>query len=409
MLTTALWALGGALSLVFLYQHIRINWPQSYFGPTESLALYFSGTGARYVVFRFLPPYVAFLAIGVYSPGPITTAVTLTAGTYAILSTALSVRSSLRRERDSVQLSRSRIAVLVTIVLGLGLCAFAAIRTVPVVAPSAPPLADVAANLIAALIAATLAVAYFAGTVGSSRRHDDLSDDVVYQIRMIALDSGADQQLAVAIAYVENLQRPAWFRRVERISAPLHRDGTFGLFQVKGHGPVDDMESCRIATRALRGIFPLLNDGYPVDWSVRQAAEKHNPDSRFAEMVAEAYFNLPAYPIEASPTTAPDGRPLLEVSAVGRFGESMAIRGTFWSPTETIVVDAYRPTDPVPAELAPDVVINESGRSTWRTDLAPGTLRIVVRTFARLDDCFTTEQLELDLRHIEVARDLTLR
>lgn len=410
MWATVAWAAGGALSLLFLYRHIQVNWPQSYFGPTETLAQYFSGSGVRYVLFRFLPPYVMFVLVGLYSPGEPGAAVWITAGVYATLSTTLSIRSSLSREEGSVQLSGPRIAVLVSIVLGIGLCALAATHSVPAIAPSAPPIADIAANLIAALIAVALAVSYFMGTLAPTGRPNELPEDLTHQIRMIALDNGADQQLAIAIAYVENLQRPAWFRRLERIGARVHRAGSFGLFQVKGHGPVDDVESCRIAMRSLRGAFPLLDEhGFPVDWSVRQCAERHNPDAKFADMVSDVYRHLPVYPIEATSLRAPDGRPLLEVSAVGRFGSKMAVRGTYWSTTETLAVDVYRLGTNVPTEITPTLAINDSGRSTWNASLASDITRLAVRSIASLDDCFTSEQIDIDLRRVEVSRDLTLR
>lgn len=408
MLATLAWAFGGALTLIFLYQHVRLSWPQSYFGPAESVVQYFSGSGARFVLFRFLPPYVVFLVVGVYGPASRNMNVWATAGVYAALSTFLSVRSSLIKKPGSVRLSGQRVTVLISILVGLALVAAGASSTASAVASSAPPLADVAANLVASLIAAALAVAYFVST-GNSSASAELSEELVDAIRAIALDSGADPQLAVAIAHVENVQRPKWFRAAERMTAKFRRSGTYGLFQVLSAEPLSDLDSCRAAMSSLRGAFPLLQYDYPVDWSVRRAAEKHNPDARFAEMVADTYPHVPVYPVESAERKAPDGRPLLEVISVGRFGETIALRGTYWSPTESVVVDLFRTASPGPDEVQPTTIINESGRSTWRVEFPPDVLRAVVRSIAALDDCFTSESLELDLRSLNIRRDVTLK
>lgn len=409
MLATLVWAFGSALTLIMLYQHVRLSWPGSYFGPTESAAQYFSGSGLRFAVFRFLPPYIVFVAVGIYGPDPRVTTVWVTAGVYAALSTSLSVRSSVVGEPGSVKFSGSRVVVLITILVGLALVALGATATASAVATSAPPLADVVANLVASLIAAALAVAYFVST-GNAGGTDELPEELVHAIRAIALDNGADPQLAVAIAHVENVQRPKWFRTAERVTAPLRRKGTYGLFQVASSKPLGDLESCHAAMPNLRGAFPLLLcEGCPVDWSVRHAAERHNPDARFAEMVADTYSAVPVYPLSASEAVAPDGRPLLEIITAGRFGARLALRGTYWSATESVVVDLYRPTTPAPDEVVPITIKNESGRSTWRVEFSADVARVVARSTSTLEDCFTSESVELDLRTADVRRDVTLK
>lgn len=410
MIFTLSWAAAGAASLILLYRHIQVNWPQSYFGPTESVSQYLSGSGARYMVFRFVPPYVIFVTVGLYAPGDHRAAIVTTLVLYAGWSTALSVHASLTDAPGSVRLSRARYLVLSSIVLGLGICAALATLTVPPLAPNAPPVADVVANLIAALIAAVVAISYFESTRSSGDASTTISADLEGQIRAISLDHGVDERLALAIAYVENLQRPPWFRRAEGVFWRLNRHGSFGLFQVRGHGPVSDVDSCRIAMRSLRDAYPVRDQyGSAAEWSVRQLAERHNPDAQFAEMVYRSYERLSARSIEETTERAPDNRPLLDVRFLGRFRETMSLRGTFWSNSEHVVVEVIRPTSPAPENVIPALVINSSGRSTWRAEFAAGATRVLVRSVSASDPCFTSSQLEINLQYAMVERDLTLR
>lgn len=403
---TFVWAVVGSAILILLYQHIRINWPESYFGPRESLAHYFSSGGLRFAVFRFAPPFLVFLLVGIYAADP-TYAIIVTAVVYVLESTALSVRSSMRHEVGSVALTGQRIAVLAFVAIGLGASAALAALLAPIASPTFPSVGDVAANLVAALIAAVLAVSYFQGTTEMSDR-TDLPEDLTAQIRALALENCVDQRLALAIAYVENTQRPPWFRKIENLSARFNKRGSFGLFQVSGHGALDDVESCRVAMESLKGTYPLIDEyGEGVDWSVRAGAEKHNPDNRFAEMVAEAYMYLGSHALARADGDAPDGRPLLEVCQVGRFGDRMRIRGTFWAPTEEVAVELIG-DEAVPQPL--EVSVNAcSGRSSWSADVPAGARRVLVRSVSELEGCFTSADVAVDLRRVPVDRDLTLK
>lgn len=410
MLQTTLWALGGTLTLILLYQHIRVSWPMSYFGPQETLAQYLSSGGLSYFLFRFVPPYLVFLLIGLYADDP-NGSIVFTAIVYSILSTLLSVRSSRRGEDGSVRLTAQRISVLVSIIIGIAACAALSIWTAPMVGPAAPPLADIVANLIAAVVAAVLAVSYVLGTrYDAATRMTELSDDVVVQIRATALDNCVDQRLALAIAYVENVQRPRWFRRLERMTCRLNPGGSYGLFQVKGHGAVDDMSSCRIALGALRGTYPLLDSyGRGMAWSVALCAERHNPDARFAQMVVEVYDKISSHSVGATDVKGPDGHPLLEVSMIGRFGARIMMRGTFWSQTEAVAVEMFSSAGLLLDDLPVHVVPNGNGRASWTVELPIDARKLVVRTVSTLEECFTGEQVDVDLEWTHLVRDLTLR
>ena len=410
MIAALIWALIGTVVLVFIYRHVQQTWPQSYFGPAESVARFFSQTGLRYLLFRFLPPYLVFVAIGLYAPGAGMLPVVLCAIVYGATSTFLSIAASVRGVEHAVPLTIQRMLVLATIIVGIAGCAWAAAVTAPRLRPYAPDAADIVANVMAAALAAVLIASFLMSTrsVGPDRR--GFPHELSSQIEAIAVENNVDPTLAVAIGYVESQQRPPWFRRLERLSARIRSNGSYGLFQVKNHGPVGDVESCRIALKRIQGVYPLLDSEHRgVPWSVRQCAEAHNPDARFANMIVAAYEQMSCYPRQQSNNHAPDLRPLLDLWSIGRFGDRMRARGTVWAATERVVVETHTLVDPAWSEVPTVVVAGAAGRSSWHADLKGDAVQVQIRTVSMLDGCFTGEAMVLDLRDAWlVTRDITL-
>lgn len=224
------------LVLVFLFRYVQINWPESYFGPAESLARFVSRGAGRYALFRFGPPFLLFALVSAYAPDSLSA----TVGLYVAVSTGLSICGALRGAESSPRLTRPRIAALMVIALGLAAVGVLAALVGPHIAPHLPGVEDVIVELVAAVIAAALTAGFIFGTRNGDGHgaHAEISDDLSYAFRMAALDVGADDRLAAAIALAEEVQRPYWFRRVERKLWRLNKNGSFGLYQVSGMGPL---------------------------------------------------------------------------------------------------------------------------------------------------------------------------
>ena len=92
----------------------------------------------------------------------------------------------------------------------------------------------------------------------------------------LAAENGTDASLVRGIMIAENLQRPRWFRRLERI---------------KGRGPISDEESVRRAVGGrLSGVQVLGADGN-VDYTLLTAiAQRWNPDPTFVDLLWAGYF-----------------------------------------------------------------------------------------------------------------------
>lgn len=103
-----------------------------------------------------------------------------------------------------------------------------------------------------------------------------LSQDEVMQkyaepIREMSLKYSADEALLMAIAIVENIQRPGWFRVLERKIGWFRQSGTYGIMQITSRRPIDDLESIEVSAR---DYFPnSASDG------------SESPDKRFARLI----------------------------------------------------------------------------------------------------------------------------
>lgn len=101
---------------------------------------------------------------------------------------------------------------------------------------------------------------------------------------------GADPQLVTATMIAENLQRPPWFRSVERIKGLVLRAGTYGIMQVSHDRPISDEESLRIAVETrLRGVTVKGPDGNVDYGALNTFARSWNGDSTFPQLIWACY------------------------------------------------------------------------------------------------------------------------
>ena len=160
----------------------------------------------------------------------------------------------------------------------------------------------------------------------------------------------------------------------------------------------------------LQGIYPLIGEhGWPVEWSVRAAAEMHNPDRKFSEMVCSVYEKVDVPSLGASDgSPVEDGRPVIYVRAVGRFGQALRVRGTAWlSDGDSLVIEVSEgsPNGPAGVEC---VLLPGAHRRGWYADLPVSARNVHVRIVSLADDCFAEIAAEVDLAKADVRRDLSL-
>jgi hypothetical protein len=136
-----------------------------------------------------------------------------------------------------------------------------------------PPLNALAGELWGAAIAGAF-VAYLFTHV-STRQVDGfalisdvrsrIAPELVALARREAVSHGADPDLVEAILVTEELQRPTWFRQLERLKSLVFREGTYGIMQVRHRGWIGDEESIRLAVadRLAGQQIPVQTYGRP--------------------------------------------------------------------------------------------------------------------------------------------------
>ena len=102
-----------------------------------------------------------------------------------------------------------------------------------------------------------------------------------------------DPDLIHALMLVENLARPAWFRRIERLKGRVFKQGTYGIMQVESAAPISDHDSVDLALRKLSGVGPFITSKGYVDYAaLRSFAKTYNDDGDYADLVIQAYTDL---------------------------------------------------------------------------------------------------------------------
>lgn len=327
----------GALALLAFYSVLASNWPENYYQSTDRLSFTVSRKFSRYIAFRFLPLIVVTtMVVGVsrsHAESGRQAAVSILVFHLA-LHVVRSLVASIRRKGDFVPLAPSRIWVLSFITLG----AFASVGTgytlVVVFRAPTPSLRETAVAALAAGLATFFIAAAKLLTIDDSTSESllevskrTISPGLEDEIREIALENDVDPDLFVAIMYAENLQRPKWVRRLENAKVMVFHTGTTGLFQQPSRHRVSDVESARAAATKLSGTWPRSAEWLRADWSVKEAAERQNPDRAFADQVAAFYEDVAVEPIALASGLARDGRPLISLRRLTRFRGEATLRG----------------------------------------------------------------------------------
>lgn len=106
--------------------------------------------------------------------------------------------------------------------------------------------------------------------------------------------TNANPILVKAVLVAEALQRPKWFRGIERLLVRLRLARTSGVMQMPSKTPLSDRESITLAAQRFSGVWALRlsgPDGYQT-WSIDlgdawDSVTTHNGDVKFAKSVRD--------------------------------------------------------------------------------------------------------------------------
>lgn len=298
----------GALCAWFLwifFKALSVRWPESYFAITDIVSQLVSTTPWRYALFRFAPPILVFgiggvigARVGISSVWVVAVACVLHGLTTAgrALANTLTKRGLYGRRKLAVYHSGLLVGILVSGMIGWW------IATLNWFSNLVPSIDDVRGSLLTALLAAIFATYFVVATRGTTPRPDAIVDKARSQIATQLLEyarteadrAGTDPILVESIMIVENIQRPAWLRTIERAVGRFVGVGSYGIMQVKSNRPIADKESIdRTVQGHLAGVrIPITKWNRPDPDAIRRAARLHNGDPRFIDLVKEVYETL---------------------------------------------------------------------------------------------------------------------
>lgn len=298
-------AIAAVLAMSFLYvffQAVRTEWPGSYFGPSDVTSYAVTASPLRYAGYRLLPLFTVCLFVAVTLERRDGYAIQTCLG-IALTHAALTNGRALGRWARSGPLVRHRVPIALVravVFVGLVVVGYVAFLARGVLSSVVPPLDQLTSALWTAILAGVLGV-----YITNQSRHGggdqfELVDRSAAQLDgglkdlmvKVASANDADPNLGLAVMAVENLQRPPWFRQLERVKSLFVPSGTYGVMQVSADSWISDEESVRRAVETyLKGIH-VPDDYEGQDNLLRGFAESYNPDPIYFELLQAAYFSV---------------------------------------------------------------------------------------------------------------------
>lgn len=298
-------AIAAALATGFLYvffQAVRTEWPGSYFGPTDVTSYSVTASPLRYAAYRLLPLFTVCLFVAVTLERRDGYAIQ-TSLAIAITHASLTNGRALGRWALSGPLARHRVPIALVrgaVFVGLVLVGYVAFLARGALSSVVPPLDQLTSALWTAVLAGVLGVYITNRSQHGGSDQFELVNRSIAQLDgelrnlMVELASAndADPSLGLAVMAVENLQRPRWFRRLERVKSLFIASGTYGIMQVSADHWISDEESIRRAVETyLKGIH--VPDDYELQNHVLSSfAQSYNPDPVYVELLQSAYFSV---------------------------------------------------------------------------------------------------------------------
>jgi hypothetical protein len=341
----------GVSILYAFFKAVALQWPDNYFPVGSTLDRAITASPLRFSVFRFLPVFtVCAAAAGMLKNAG-------SAYLWATMAIALAhvLLTSGRGVLEDARQRRLFLRPIVTIYrLAVGTICLCAGLLAAIVAPWAAHYVPDGRELVLALWTASLAAILGGYVVALSRRpseHEDISRafeasrsalglNLWQDARKAAQRVNADPDLVCAVLLVENLQRPAWSRTLERLAGRITKQGTYGPLQLSSlRVPQSDRAAMEAAIEQLFAGQGPASSAAQYQW-LELFLRSYNTDPQWQSDVRAAY-DFVRYPrataLASSDASATDHLPVLEVSTFAQSGPSISISGTMLAGPATLL------------------------------------------------------------------------
>ncbi|WP_062255892.1 hypothetical protein [Dermacoccus sp. CCH2-D9] len=281
MVWSILWGGGIALGLRWLYRYLSVEWPERYVAPDQLVSIIVSRTWWTYAMFRCGPVAMAgILTVHGADQLALPSLAALVAMTVVhVLSSSVFAMWTMPKNEWARQARLQFHAIsAVGVILTAGLVWFTRGWT----AGLAPDVHGLSTNIWATVLGLILAKGCYDVLSKTPRReylHSWAARSVDQELLARITSAGCSHTGALeAIALAEAVERPRWFRRIERFAPGVE---STGVMQIKGGGILTDQESVDLfLVRHQQDCGRLEREGATDDAIYRH----HNPDPHFVEM-----------------------------------------------------------------------------------------------------------------------------
>lgn len=292
------------------YRYVENKWPEVYFSTSDKMSVFIALSPVRFFLFRFFPivlttTFVLAIVKDDYFPLRSRLVIGFLIGFIHAFRTDLVAIFKVLKNSKSVKLYMNKWSQIVAhifsafLVVSLSILAgyFSSWKFFQEMTPTWQGVID---NLWSSIITAGFIFGFYhlystlSSKISSSMSSIDIYDQsrksinplIFQEIRRQSEIYNANENLAVAICIVENLQRPSWVRFLEKIKSFFFPRGTYGIMQVSSSGYISDKESVTMAIRDY-----LKDTKYEVD-DLQNVIRRYNHDDRYIDMVLEVYRAL---------------------------------------------------------------------------------------------------------------------
>ena len=293
---------GVALNLV--YRRIQSKWPESYFTLSDYWSHLKAQVPSRYLLFRFGPVVVLSLFFSRQLAAMEWPAWPFIAAALVVHIWPTSLRAAWRlvRYRSAGERSTPLVVLHLMSAAAVGLCLVGAALLRQHLSALVPDVEAVRDGLWTGLVASLLAVGFTHWTRAPERtlsgvvraQRERVGPELVWHARSLAQDDGLDADLVEAVILAESMQRPRWFRRLERVKGIVLPRGTYGIMQVRAPRPIGDRRSIERALEVHRAVFavPPERDPESLSESVVERLRGYNGSWQFLDLASEIYLEI---------------------------------------------------------------------------------------------------------------------
>lgn len=248
-----LYAALSAVILTVAYLAIKSNWPDSYASVSDFGTNLKINRPVSYIAFRLGPVFLVSLFVSVnldrsgHEVWLFAFVLILLHGGATIGKASFKLMRSKRKSRRILQLLILHTMVFFALILAV----VSAVLLRKLLEPFVPDVQTIIPEVWGAIFVGILATMFYVATsnrIGYSnnivaKQREKIGQSLLNYARLEAKKAQCDPILLEAIMIAESIQRPKWFRRLERIMGLIYRRGTYGIMQVMSDQPIDDKKS----------------------------------------------------------------------------------------------------------------------------------------------------------------------